>query len=308
MSDEKNIPGKSSKDQIPKSNEENANKKTSQQLPEDVPGSKQPQIPKSRDRHSNLEPQTENMEVHHHGHVHYQKKWKEYIFQFLMLFLAVFCGFLAENQREHYIEHQREKQFIQSLIIDVKLDTANLNRIISGRAEKSNMLDSLTFLINSPDRDKHSRDIYFFGRHITRISRIIFIYNDRTMEQLKSSGGLRLIRNRNAADSIIIYDARVRALEKLEERELQFIDLCLPSCYEIFNGLVYDNMITNETVILKPDANPALLNTTVQALPEFNLTLHNVKFVNRLNRKNAIELLRQAIQLLNTLKKEYKME
>lgn len=30
------------------------------------------------------------MEVHHHGHVHENKKWKEYIFQFLMLFLAVF--------------------------------------------------------------------------------------------------------------------------------------------------------------------------------------------------------------------------
>ena len=128
------------------------------------------------------------------------------------------------------------------------------------------------------------------------------------MQQLKNSGGLRLIRNRKAADSIIRYDARVRALEKLEERELKFIDLCLPSSYKIFDGLVYDNMITNETVILKPGSNPALLNTTLQALPEFNLTLHNVKSVNRLNRKNAIALLQEAIQLLNTLKKEYKLE
>ena len=128
------------------------------------------------------------------------------------------------------------------------------------------------------------------------------------MQQLKSSGSLRLIRKRNAADSIIIYDAKVRALEKLEERELKFIDFCLPSCYKIFDGLVYDNMITNETVIMKPGSNPALLNTTLQALPEFNLTLHNVKSVNRLNKKNAIELLHKAIQLLNTLKKEYKLE
>jgi hypothetical protein len=35
----------------------------------------------------NLQPSL--MEVHHHGHVHEQKKWKEYIFQFLMLFFAV---------------------------------------------------------------------------------------------------------------------------------------------------------------------------------------------------------------------------
>jgi len=247
------------------------------------------------------------MEVHSHTHTS-RKKWTHYLWEFLMLFLAVFCGFLAENIREHYVEHQREKQFIHSLIIDIKLDTANLNRSISGRAKRSNMFDSLTSLINSPDRDKYSRDIYFFGRHITRISEIIFIYNDKTMQQLKSSGSLRLIRNRKAADSIIIYDARVRALEKLEERELKFIDLSLPSCYKIFDGLVYDNMIANETVILKPGSNPALLNTTLQALPEFNLTLHNVKSVNRLNRKNAIALLQEAVHLLNTLKKEYKLE
>jgi hypothetical protein len=52
------------------------------------------------------------MEVHHHGHVHHQKKWKEYVFQFFMLFLAVFCGFLAEYQLEHIIEHSKEKEYI----------------------------------------------------------------------------------------------------------------------------------------------------------------------------------------------------
>jgi hypothetical protein len=63
----------------------------------------------------NPKPSTPNMEVHHHGHVHEKKKWKEYLFQFLMLFLAVFCGFLAEYQLEHVIENNREKQFIRSL-------------------------------------------------------------------------------------------------------------------------------------------------------------------------------------------------
>ena len=49
----------------------------------------------------NIQQNKEIMEVHHHGHVHEKKKWKEYLFQFLMLFLAVFCGFLAEYQLEH---------------------------------------------------------------------------------------------------------------------------------------------------------------------------------------------------------------
>ena len=247
------------------------------------------------------------MEVHAHTHTP-RKKWTHYFWEFFMLFLAVTAGFLVENQREHYVEHLREKQFINSLLIDVKLDTANLNRIISARDLREKMFDSLTTLINRPARDKYTRDIYFFGRHITRLSRIVFIYNDRTMQQLKNSGGLRLIRKRNAADSIIIYDAKVSALEKLEQRELNYVDFCLPSTYKILDGLIYDRMIYDETEIRKPDSNPALLNTTLQALPEFNLTLHNVKSVNRIYRKNAIELLQAAIQLIHTLKKEYKLE
>jgi hypothetical protein len=249
------------------------------------------------------------MEVHAHTHpasdeTHTaRKKWSHYFWEFFMLFLAVTAGFLVENQREHYVEHQREKQFIRSLLVDVKLDTANLNRYL-----RENMFDSLTLLINNPGRDNYTRDIYFFSRHITRLSRIVFNYNNRTMQQLKNSGALRLIRNRNAADSIIIYDAKVSALEKLEQREINYVDFCLPSTYKILDGLIYDKMIYDETEIRRPDPNAALLHTTLQTLPEFNLTLHNVKSVNRIYRKNAIELLQSAIQLLNTLNKEYKLE
>jgi len=54
------------------------------------------------------------MEVHHHAHTA-RKKWTHYLWEFLMLFLAVFCGFLAENFREHQVEHNREKKFMASL-------------------------------------------------------------------------------------------------------------------------------------------------------------------------------------------------
>ena len=69
------------------------------------------------------------MEVHHHSHTA-RKKWVHYFWEFLMLFLAVFCGFLAENIREHRIEQHRAKQFALSLLNDLKEDTAALNMAI----------------------------------------------------------------------------------------------------------------------------------------------------------------------------------
>ena len=70
------------------------------------------------------------MEVHAHTHTP-RKKWTHYFWEFLMLFLAVFCGFLAEYQLEHKIEKERGKQYIQSVYEDLKEDTASLANTIA---------------------------------------------------------------------------------------------------------------------------------------------------------------------------------
>ena len=69
------------------------------------------------------------MEVHHHSHSG-KKKWSEYFWEFLMLFLAVFCGFMAENLREHKVEKQRGRQYILSFYQDLKTDTSRFAIII----------------------------------------------------------------------------------------------------------------------------------------------------------------------------------
>ena len=74
------------------------------------------------------------MEVHHHAHTA-RKKWTHYFWEFLMLFLAVFCGFLAENQREHYIEKQREKKFARRLLSDLREDSAFYQRRLKNLEE-----------------------------------------------------------------------------------------------------------------------------------------------------------------------------
>src|SRR4029078_6885202 len=99
------------------------------------------------------------MEVHHHAHTA-RKKWTHYFWEFLMLFLAVFCGFLAEYALEHKIEKDREKQFIRSLVNDVKADITQLNSIIEKRDEKMQRLDSLTLLINLPNFATYGSSIY----------------------------------------------------------------------------------------------------------------------------------------------------
>ena len=51
------------------------------------------------------------MEIHPHTHTP-RKKWTHYLWEFLMLFLAVFCGFIAEYLLEHKIEKEKGNQYL----------------------------------------------------------------------------------------------------------------------------------------------------------------------------------------------------
>jgi len=142
------------------------------------------------------------MEVHAHTHTA-RKKWTHYFWEFLMLFLAVFCGFLAEYQLEHKIERDREKKFIQTYIEDLKVDTAAINRVLTFLPKKMEKMDSLMLLMSSGKIKGDENEVLYFGRILVRV--LVFRSNDRTITQLKNSGSLRLIRKEQAADSMMSY-------------------------------------------------------------------------------------------------------
>jgi len=89
------------------------------------------------------------MEVHTHTHSE-RKKWTHYLWEFLMLFLAVFCGFLAENQREHIVEKRQEKKLMRSLLDELKQDKAAMEKVQTSFHNTFMWLDSAFVLLNEP--------------------------------------------------------------------------------------------------------------------------------------------------------------
>lgn len=247
------------------------------------------------------------MEVHHHTHTPL-KKWKHYLWEFLMLFLAVFCGFLAENQREHFIEHSREKQFIHSLIADMKTDIARLAQLVENRNDRESKLDSLLFFLNSEEAEQQSKHIYFLATTIPRTTSIQFTPNDGTMQQLKNSGGLRLIRNGIVADSIINYDAAIRTLHRLNDEEQTTVNNQRELASKILNGLELGKFTDENNLPQRLDYNPPLMSDYKSFLNEFNYRLVSVKNVNKVYRREARKLLQQANNLLSTLKEKYHIQ
>ena len=144
------------------------------------------------------------MEVHAHSHSHGKKNWRSYFWEFLMLFLAVFCGFLAENQREHYIEHLREKQYMITMLEDLKNDTSSLAECVAYWDNINNSIDSASDAIQFPVQEP---DLVKAYSHLNNgLNYYGFGYNERTIAQLKNSGAFRLIRQKEVANKIILYD------------------------------------------------------------------------------------------------------
>ena len=150
------------------------------------------------------------MEVHAHTHTP-RKKWTHYFWEFLMLFLAVFCGFLAENQREHFVEKRREKQFIISLMKDMQMDTSWLNKVTLSKEHRILNLDSGLFSLTNIESDELPANIYLNLRRST--INLFFYPHNGTITQLRNSGGMRLIRDRTTVELIELYNRQLSRQE-----------------------------------------------------------------------------------------------
>src|SRR5206468_7598101 len=91
-----------------------------------------------------------NMEVHHHAHQKEKKGWKSYVWEFLMLFFAVFCGFLAQNFLEHRLEKEKGNQYVRSMIEDILSDSTKINQTLEFTKKQQPGLDSLSVLFDNP--------------------------------------------------------------------------------------------------------------------------------------------------------------
>src|ERR1700733_9084694 len=144
------------------------------------------------------------MEVHHHPQVD-KKNFKEYFLEFLMIFLAVTMGFFAESMREHLADNSKEKQYIKSMIADLKNDTAMLNDVVSNNIKRVSGIDSLSSLLNNTSLsvDDEKRLYILNSRYASNVASMV--WNDGTIRQLLTSGNLRLMSEQGTSDSIMNY-------------------------------------------------------------------------------------------------------
>src|SRR5262249_53690181 len=139
------------------------------------------------------------MEVHHHHEPPgMKKKFREYLFDFVMLFLAVTAGFYAENLRERSAERSREHDYMQSLLEDLGQDSIQMDQVLGILQTMKPGLDSLASASCAENpNDSVLLEMYALNNPYLRL--IPLTFSDRTSSQLKNSGSMRLVRNKAVA-------------------------------------------------------------------------------------------------------------
>ena len=231
-----------------------------------------------------------------------------------MLFLAVTLGFFVENQREHYIEHARAKDFSKTLVKDLLHDTAAIHLQKKSAEIYITMADSLLALNKTRLEGRNASRFSFYTRFMYWT--VPIIWNRATFEQIKNSGSLRYFKNYHLLEKMTKYEALVNDIGS-----------------EAANHTVRGNLLLNQiNVVIEPAihhelskyfiwSSDTMSTETIESLFAINIEslenrrseikeMLNMIVVQQRNLRRSIDIPwneaeKLAIELINDLKKEY---
>ena len=244
------------------------------------------------------------MEVHHHPDLHHkEKKFKEFFLEFIMIFLAVTLGFIAENIRESVSNHEQEKHYVQSLINDLNEDTVTMNIVLKENKRKIDSLIQLAHLSNS-DFSKAENLVKLYSRSHMIGDYSLFKSNDATMMQLKTSG-LQFIKKDHVADSIAGYDVKLKIVFAAEEIYTNATNGALEASQQLMNLSATDDTTYFDSSTGFKNVMLPLYEDNKSSLPRFFNKIDFEIGATRLYNYNIQRVLPYAERLIAYLKKEY---
>lgn len=213
-----------------------------------------------------------------------------------MLFMAVFCGFLAEYQLEHKIENDRAKELAKSFYEELVEDSIRLNNIMELRENKISSIQYLIRYFKSADFSKETDSAFrsMSFAYLTVSGRVIFEPSEGILNQLQNSGSRRYFKSQHLQDAISKLAYSIRFVKIRNDREMDYITGNLrPFCLQHLDYQWVNEFLSNGTINLTD----AYLNRkVVDSIKPF------IKNPQQLNRVNAINLAGQYLVMMYGMK------
>lgn len=167
------------------------------------------------------------METHaHHLHKAPGNKFWHFFFEFLMLFLAVFCGFLVENMREHYVENERAKELAKNLYSEIITDSINMHQKIAFRnIKESECAYFISYIKDSNLITLSDRFYPAFTWASILTAQVSFEPNDGILNQLRNSGELRYFKSPKLHAAVGKISVAIANIRSRNEREYSMLEM-----------------------------------------------------------------------------------
>ncbi|SRR5258706_409622 len=241
--------------------------------------------------------------------LHRTKKWQGYLFEFVMLFLAISLGFFVENLREDYSEHQQELQYIKSMVEDLKQDTLMFNKATQQKKIAAQISDSVILLLSLNKKSKKELQRLYYLARIIPFNIGPYLMNDRTYDQMKSSGNLRLIQSPAVADSISRYYFIAKDLSTTVSQTQMRLQLMLELQGKVFDGTVFRKITEFDKFTFQPSKDDTpLMTEDKKIVNELIVSTHYVTSILAFTKIHSEGVNLKAKRLLNLLQTEYHLD
>ena len=124
------------------------------------------------------------------------------------------------------------------------------------------------------------------------------------MQQLKNAGALRLIKNKGALDSLLLYDSHNKGIAVQGERYRDNVVKALDASDYIFNWATFDRVDPNTLLTSQP---VSLASPTKQQLQYFINRVIKQRGVSIIYQRYLEDQLQRASRMLPFLEKEYNL-
>lgn len=142
-----------------------------------------------------------------------------------MLFLAVFCGFLAENLREHYVENKRAKELAKNLYSEILADSINISQKIATRKIKeSECAYFISYVKDSSLLKLSNRFLPAFSWSLIT-QRILFEPSEGILNQLRNSGELRYFKSPELQAAVGKLSVAIANIRSRNDREYSMVEM-----------------------------------------------------------------------------------
>ncbi len=143
--------------------------------------------------------------------------WKKYLFEFVLVFSAVFLGFLADNFRDQYSERQKAGELARSFYEELINDSIAIAAKVQGRIKKEHAVEYMVKFLKDSSLTSASKSLSLNFLWATTIrTPVIFTPRTVVLEQLRSSGAVQYFKSKELQK--LVGDLLV-SIEYIQERQ-----------------------------------------------------------------------------------------